>query len=231
MTKEYSFYYKKDIISKVVKEISDASEYKPENGISENEFEAMCLFNSPDRYSCEDLIVGKIEKTDFACSEVVAEERHVSVDSKGRRNEYWTDIFRGFIFIADFHKNFNGITTLGRDSLFKISFGNKRVKLENVEFEKHFDVYSSDAVEARYILSPSLMEKLVEVDNRFKGNLVMSFVNSSIYIAIPDSKNHFEASIWKKITKEEIQEEFGLILSLISIINELNLNTRIWSKQ
>jgi Protein of unknown function (DUF3137). len=231
MSSDFSVYYKKDIITKVVKEISDTSEYKPNSGITEDDFNTMRLFNSPDRYYSEDLITGKIEKTDYRCSEVIAEEHHITIDNKGRVNEYWEDIFRGFIFIADFHKNFNGITTIGRDSLFKISFGNKRVKLENVEFERHFDVYSSDGVEARYILSPVLMEKLVELDNRFKGDIVISFVNSSIFLAIPDTKNHFEASIWNKITKEKIQEDFGLILSLISIVNELNLNTRIWSKQ
>lgn len=36
------------------------------------------------------------------------------------------------------------------------------VRLEDPEFEKIFVVYSSDEVEARYILSTSFMERLVE---------------------------------------------------------------------
>ena len=228
---ELTAYYKKDIVSKLIESQVPGAEYHPNKGISQNEFHSMNLFNKPDRYKTEDLIKGKIDKTDFGCAEVVAEERHVTVDSKGRRTEYWSEIFNGFIFIADFHKHFNGVTKISRDSLFKFSFAGERVKLENIEFEKLYDVYSTDQVEARYLLSPSMMEKFIALDKKFKGDIVACFNNSSIYIAIPDSENHFEASIWKNITKDMIEKEFSLIFSLISIINELNLNTRIWSKQ
>ena len=40
--------------------------------------------------------------------------------------------------------------------------GRDVVKLEDPEFEKEFVVYAHDQVEARYVLSPSLMRRLLE---------------------------------------------------------------------
>ena len=65
---------------------------------------------SPDRYRSEDLICGKIDKTSFICSEIIAEEKRVTTDSKGRRQEHWIDIFRGFLFYSRLQQNFQGQT-------------------------------------------------------------------------------------------------------------------------
>jgi hypothetical protein len=44
----------------------------------------------------------------------------------------------------------------------------KRIELENVEFEKIFDVYSDDEIEARRLLTPKMMEKLVNFAKKSK---------------------------------------------------------------
>lgn len=228
---ELSLFYKNNIIRKMVSVLCHNAEYKPDRGISESTFSVSGLFPSPDRYSSEDMISGRIDKTDFVCSEVLAEERHVSYDSKGRRREYWSVLFKGFLFIADFHKNFSGQTIVKNDSLFKLGFGSKRVKLENREFESRFDTYSTDEIEARYILTPSMMERLILLDKKFHQKVQFSYVGSSVFIAIPDNKNHFEASIWSSLSKEDIEAEFSIICALLAIVNDMNLNTRIWTKE
>lgn len=229
---ELSAFYKSDIITPVINSFCENATFNPNGGISEKAFMNSGLFStSPDRYHTEDLITGCVDKTDFNCAEVHAEEKHVTHDSKGNRQEHWVDIFKGFFFIADFHKDFSGETTIYRDSLFKLHFNGKRVKLENIDFEKHFDVYATDQVEARYLLSPLMMECLVELDKKFKGNITVSFRNSKVIIAIPDSANYFEASIWNSLLKPELlAKEFSTIRALIAIVNDLNLNTRIWTK-
>ncbi len=79
-------------------------------------------------------------------------------------------------------------------SLFKLSSSGSG-KTENPDFEKTFDVYSTDQIEARYLLSPSMMERLFALDREFNKNITISFRDSNILIAIPESRNHFEASI------------------------------------
>ena len=60
----------------------------------------------------------------------------------------------------------------------------------------------------------------------------ISFKDSNILIAIPESRNHFEASIWKSIDDlSQLKNDFSMIHALVSIIEDLNLNTRIWTKK
>lgn len=221
--------YKKEIISSMVKTLIDKGRYLPSQGITENTFIQSGLFTVPDRYHSEDFISGTIDKTSFHFSEVHAEEKR---ESSGKsKNEYWVTIFKGFFFIADFHKDFKGHTIVARNS-FLNRFNRKRVKLENVEFERCFDVISSDQIEARYLLTPSMMERITMLDKRMQGNIVLSFCKSNVIIAISDSTNHFETSLLRPVHHIRIlQREYDLIISMASIVEELNLNTRIWTKK
>lgn len=231
-SQELSAYYKKEVITKVLQSFCEDAAFIPEQGIDENVFINSNLFISPDRYHTEDLIKGRVGKTVFRCAEVHAEEKKTSVNSKGQSRTYWVDIFKGFIFIADFHKDFQGQTTVVRNSLLKWNFSGSRVKLENPEFEKIFDVYSTNQIEARYLLSPSMMEQLVALDRGLNKSIKISFRNSSILIAIPESKDHFEASIWKSISDlNQLKSDFSTIHKLVAIVDNLNLNTRIWTKE
>jgi len=219
-------FYKKQVISNMVECLLEKGHYDPDAGISESAFNQSNLFTRPDRYSTEDRISGIIDKTSFCFAEVHAEEKHTN--SKGKTR--WETIFKGLMFIADFHKNFSGQTIVCRDSFIRIRKG--RVKLENTDFEGRFDVFSSDQVEARYLLSPSMMERIIDLDEKFGGGIVISFSNSKVMIAIKNSTNHFECNLWKNIDYMEIlRREYDLIISMIGIVDELNLNTRIWSKE
>lgn len=229
---ELSVYYKENIISVIISTLCQGASFEQQKGISQGMFQGSGLFKRPDRYHSEDLITGCVDATHFLCSEVHAEEKRVTTDGKGRTRTTWVDIFRGFFFMADFQKDFKGQTMVYRNAWIKLRFGEERVKLENPEFEKSFDVYSTDQVEARYLLTPTIMERLLELDKKFPGQITACFQNSKVIIAIPDQTNHFEANIWKPITdSQNIMYEFQTIRLLIGIIDDLNLNLRIWSKE
>lgn len=230
---ELTSLYKRNIISDILSRQCSGATFKPDKGITENTFVGSGLFAvSPDRYHSEDLISGKIGSTSFLCSEVHAEEKRVTTNGKGQTRTTWVDIFKGFFFIADFQKDFKGQTTVYRNSWIKLRFGEQRVKLESPEFESSFDVYSNDQVEARYLLSPNMMERLLALDWKFPGEITVSFRNSNVIIAIPDGTNHFEASIWQSmLNNENLKREFNTLCLLLGIVDDLNLNVRIWSKE
>lgn len=230
--KEYSALYKSEIISEFVGALIENGEYLPEYGISESLFCDCGLFRSPDRYGSEDLIKGRMDRTAFMFSEVRAEERHVSTDSKGRTQEYWTDIFRGLIYVADFNKHFHGHTIVTRESLFGMR--KNRVKLENSDFERKFNTYSTDQVEARYILTPHMMELILALDAKLKsGKIMLAFWDSYVIITITSYFNYFENSIYTNLLsgRNMLRNEYGLLVSLGQITEDLKLNTRIWTKE
>lgn len=230
---ELTHLYKQNIISTILSRQCPGATFEPQKGIGENTFVGSGLFAvSPDRYHAEDLISGKIGSTSFLCSEVHAEEKRVTTNGKGQTRTTWIDIFRGFFFIADFQKNFKGQTTIYRNTWIKLRFGERRVKLESPEFENSFDVYSNDQIEARYLLTPGTMERILDLDRKFPGKITVSFRNSNVIIAIPDGTNHFEASIWQTmLNNENLKREFNTLCLLLGIVDDLNLNLRIWSKE
>jgi hypothetical protein len=90
---------------------------------------------------------------------------------------------------------------------------------------------STDQIEARYILTPKIMEALVNIHQLFKQPLRLSFLGDKVYLAMLFSKDLFEPSLWKSgVNKKEIEKIAQLFLLNKIIIEELDLNTRIWTK-
>ncbi len=227
--------FKMNIIQKLINE--DASlgiTYYPDQSISVAEFEASKIFNNyVDRFHGEDLFEGKRDKTVFKFSEIKAEEEHETTDSHGHRKTSYSTIFEGVMFIAEFHKNLKGITRVkqGGDGFFeKLFAGKSKVNLENIEFEKIYNTYSTDQVEARYILTPDMMERMLKLNKKFNTKVEFSFLRNLVFIAIHSNKDKFELDRKKPVDKGQIKRIFAEIDSFINIIDMLNLNTRIWGK-
>jgi len=62
--------------------------------------------------------------------------------------------------------------------------------------------------------------------------IAMSFINSNVNIVIPKAKNMFEPRIFHTLLDISMAEEYFLDLQMaLSVVDELNLNTRIWTKE
>lgn len=209
--------------------------------VSESEFCDSSLFIRPDRYNGKDYFEGTHGKTGLHFSLVHAEERYetttTDTDSDGhtttQTEEHWRDIFKGLFFAADFNKHFNGHTLIraGKAGLFSGLFGNL-VKLEDPRFSQQFKVYSSDQVEARYLLTPRMMERLLDLKNSL-GNIEISFIGSWINIAAGGFPyNAFEPDVKQPFTDPvQVERTLGWIFLVVGMVEELDLNTRIWTKQ
>jgi hypothetical protein len=230
--------YKKHIVSKICQIIDPTWTYDEKNSVGETEYKASKLFPQEfNRFVGDDLVYGKIDKTDFRSSEM----NTVNVKKiEDRKTTY--PVFRGYFFHADFNKNFAaetyvdavlGIQTCNaREMLFKEYTNNGLAILENPEFSRLFKVRTTDQVEARYILTPTIMEAIVKLYKNFKEPIHFSFVGSRVYCAIDFSKELFEAPTFKTcISIRQIGKHYNLFMLNTTIINELNLNTRIWTKK
>ena len=241
MIKDYTSVFKEKIISPLIDSLDEKLNYHKDLHISEHLFNRSKLFSSPDRYSGNDLVKGEIQDTKIRFSDFHAEKRHKN--SKGKDN--WSTIFKGLFIVAEFNKNFIGETVVLPDTA-QSTFGNlighwlqsknlsrdELVKMDDVEFEKKFVVYSDDQIEARYILSHSIMKKLVIFEKKFGHPLYISFVKNHIHMAINYNKDMFEPSIFTSLLEYKVAMEYVDTLHLVSaIIEELKLNQRIWSKE
>jgi hypothetical protein len=190
----------------------------------------------PDDYNGDDYIEGSRDKTYFCFSELYTTRQ----ESTGKSSHTVT-IFKGLFFIADFNKKFNGRTYVWSESNPQLNFFIKlfssywyeleKIKLESSEFENRFIVYSTDQVEARYILTPSFMERLIKLQHLMGDRLSVSFVNTNIYVAVPIKDKLFEPSFYRPNNFESIGDYFNTIHIVFDIIDELKLNDRLWTKE
>ena len=241
MIKGYVTDFKQKVITKIVGYIDKNLTYIPQDHVSHGEFALSNIFlHHADSYKGDDRVYGKIGATEINFSECIAKYR--TKDSKGRT--HYTTFFKGLFFIADFNKHFKGKTIVLPDTAEKLfgsigSFLQKRnlarpelIKLEDPEFEKFFVVYADDQIEARYILSTSLMKRICDYKKKSNKKIYLSFVASKVFVAVSYKKNLLEPRIFRTMLDFNIIKEYYEDLQLaISIVEELNLNTRIWSKQ
>lgn len=142
-------------------------------------------------------------------------------------------IFSGVIILLEMNKNFSGQTVVLKDkgifNAFSKIRGLQKVTLEDSVFEKEFEVFSHDQLEARYLLTTAFMERMLKVRQAYKSNKIQfSFFDNSLLIAIETSKNMFEStSIFRKTSdRKMIDETFEQFISVMSIIEFLRLNQR-----
>lgn len=245
----YKNNFKKTVVGHIVSFIDENLLYRPEGKISQSEFEASRLadyLHSVDRWHGEDYVNGLLGKTAVKFSEVHAEYRTTHTDRNGHTRTSYHTIFKGLFFIFDFNKDFEGFTVVLPDYAERHfgGFGKmlqswhskivpgELVKLADVEFEREFAVYSDNQITARYVLSTSLMRRLLNFRQQIKKRVYLSFVNGKLYMGIEIYKDLFEPTVFRTLLNFELIREFVSYMQLgKNIVEELNLNTRIWSKQ
>ena len=241
LIKDYTHEFKQNVIKPLIHAIDKELSYNSTHHLSERLFNRSDLFSSPDRMNGNDYVKGLIDGTKIEFSDLHAEKRHRN--SKGKDN--WSTIFKGLFIVAEFNKNFHGKTIVLPDTA-QSTFGDligswlqsnnfsreELVKMDDNNFEKEFVVYSSDQVEARYILSHSLMKKLLLFKQKSKHPVYISFIGNHIHMAIYYDKDLFEPSIFRSLLEYKIAMEYVKTLHLaIGIVDELKLNQKLWSKR
>ncbi|MDA7817366.1 DUF3137 domain-containing protein [Sulfurimonas sp.] len=241
MIHDYTHEFKMNVIKPLIKAIDSSLLYSSKTHVSDYIFNRSDLFSTPDRINGNDYVKGNIDGINIQFSDIHAEKRTKS--SKGRSS--WHTLFQGLFIVAEFHKNFEGQTVVLPDSA-QNTFGNlignwlqsknmardELVKMDDPEFEKEFVVYSTNQVEARYILSHSLMKKLLIFKKKSNHPLHVSFIGDHIHMALEYDKDLFEPSVFKSLLDYKVAMEYVQTLHLaIGIVQELKLNQKLWSKK
>lgn len=106
----------------------------------------------------------------------------------------------------------------------------QNVRLEDLTFDKKFNVYTQDQIEARYLLTPAFMERLKSLETSFgTKNIKCSFFEDNIMFAISTNKDLFElGSLYKSLkSKKSIEEFYNEIHSIQEMINHLKLDEKL----
>ena len=195
-------------------------------GFSTEELSTCKLFSTFDRAVSSDVVTGQYDNLPFTMFTV-----ELSHGSGKRRQE----IFHGAILTSAFPRRFKGHTLIRRDRtivgnwLTSITSGPLHtVKLEDRNFEAKYEVYSSDQIEARYILTPSFMERMQKLEDLYRRKPTIALYDEKILIAF--SRAHrfsvplpFLPTDWAGVTRNF----FNQIQVVLDIIDDLKLNLNI----
>lgn len=192
------------------------------------------MFPSHDRAKFEDLWCGDVRGRGFSLHEVHLEERRGS--GKNRR---WVTVFRGPIITIGYARDFHGTTLLersGRHQKFGF-FGEKdelkvdgqilqKADMVHPDFEDAFTVYTTDQTEARYLVHPLYIEKLIALEQAFHGQKVRTLFRDSELTIVLETENMFESgSLDARRDREMVEMCVTQFMAMAELAESLNDET------
>ena len=152
-----------------------------------------------------------------------------NVTSNGKSTST-VNYFTGQFLMIDINKNFDEYLQIREKEFFGINGNHKyqkkffenveKVKLESIEFNEKFNVYSSDGHTTFYVLTPKFMESLIKLQDKIDGQFALSFLGGMLYFSVHNKANLFEVSLLESV-EEYISSVRLEVLQIKEFIDEL----------
>lgn len=172
----------------------------------------------------DDAFLGKYRGVEIS----IAESKLIS----NKRN-----VFSGAIIRIRMNKDFEGMTIIRPKKevevkdvkdLKKSKF--QKVDLEDIEFNKTYDVYSTDQIEARYLLTTAFLERFRNINMAFDTKVAYcSFYGKYVYIAPYCKKDLFSICSLIKNVDDEAQfvKLFNEFTSVLALVDHFKLDKKL----
>ncbi|MBA4502517.1 DUF3137 domain-containing protein [Marinobacterium marinum] len=160
---QYIRHYKEKLIPVLIQAFGDY-EYDESGCIDMEAVKSFDIMPSHSSKSSEDYIRGQVEGVEFEFCELKLER------SGGNSS---STVHQGAVLVITMPFTFSGYTVVRADygkigNALASPLGRNRVALENPDFEDRYEVYGSDQQYARYLLSPTMMERIIALDDLFR---------------------------------------------------------------
>ena len=133
--------------------------------------------------------------------------------------------FNGVIVKLIPPRKYKGLTLIKKKKIINMSpKALKYVNLEDLEFEKDYNVYSNDQIEARYVLTTAFMERFKNIKLAFRASKIEASISEQgILIAISTNRDLFKVGkLWRPVADykqfKTLADEFASILELIDTL-------------
>ncbi len=188
------------------------------------------IYNRYDTINSDDIIFGNYGEMPFHIS-----DSKITYETGSGKHRRTVTVFDGLFLSAKIGKKFKGETIIKTDhwGQAKEINGKKTVRLEDIEFEKAFEVYGTDQIESRYLLTTGFMNRLLEYKKKKKCAIEVVFSNDiipneNIFFFIHSGKNFFEIPITKNLLNKDVF--YGVIMDIVDaleIVETLKLDRNI----
>ena len=207
-------------------------EYHAKQKIPKKTFLSSMLFaTEAPVYLGEDFIRGSYREMTFELCEL-----NVREFSKVRNRTNY--IFRGIFFKGNFnskaHAGKGKIVILPREysqyqsrsiKAFDRVGGRNASDIVNRNFRETFIVMANRHAHIKNILSDNMQDSLLRFRHRMDKEIYVSFIGSTLFMAVPESKDLLEPHVWRSNVSFELVREFFEDLQLIlSVLEDLDVS-------
>lgn len=222
---EYKEGFKEKVMKSMVKAINQQLEYMPQEGISIEDF-IKSKFAGFHKYETKDLISGTLENGNkFEMANYYTYFEHA--DSEGHTYEEST--FEGLFVKVELKKSFNGQLYVKKDNgkdkkmlSGGLSSDKLRLQLDSPEFEKIFDVRTSNSIMTMQLLTADIMEDLVALYNELKVNYEITIEESCMYIGFQCGELFKPEKLEKfSLNREKLYESYRVLVLALDLTNKL----------
>ena len=195
------------------------------------------LFPKFNKYYSNDRITGRIDGTPFEFFEItikdIKEEVGRNTRDTDKKTKFW---FAGYIIVLNvtgYDKTEIRFVPKGKKiwtTMAIAPFSSKRrVKLESLQFEELFDVYSNDQIMSRKFFNPAFMEYFVTFSKKIligeSSNIRGNLVDGKFILSVGSKKARFELKtkdgkvLFRKFF-DDIFEDLEPVIKLVALLEQ-----------
>lgn len=217
VTVEFKRLYKETFVVQLLSEQFNDVVYNWESGLSLDYIRSFNVVRQGNRFKTEDYLCANYNGVRFEQADVTI-QYHTS-----GKNSHTTTYFKGRMFVFDFpYKNVASVRVLSDSFMYGANSKNKKVKLENVDFNKHFNTDAFYEHDAFYFLTPQMMERITMLNNRY-GNVAVHLMGNKLLVAVNMSSDAFDHNINKPIDypteSRKIKADMQVIIDIINTLS------------
>ncbi|MBQ9609553.1 MAG: DUF3137 domain-containing protein [Lachnospiraceae bacterium] len=220
VTDEFKRLYKETFVVQLLSERFNDVVYDWEKGLNLDFIRSFKVVRQGNRFKTEDYLCARYNGVRFEQADVT-----IQYHSSGK-NSHTTTYFKGRMFVFDFpSKNVASVRVFANSFMYRASSNNKKVNLENVDFNKRFDTDAFYEHDAFYFLTPQMMERIESLNNRY-GKVAVHLMGNKLFVAINMSSDAFDHNIRQPIDYPTESAKINADMQVIvDIIDTLSLYT------
>lgn len=223
LTRKYKLKAKELVLGKLLSFVGEFNIMEIDKCKEIGQIRELKLFNYFNSWSFDDCIKGKYKELDTEIKEI-----KLKIVRRSRKRTTTIPVFYGLYVKVPSLKKFNSFTIIKPKN--EICSHGEKIELEDIEFEKLFNVRGSNQIEARYLITTAFMERIVKLKKKnLIENISLSFENGYIHIGVHSmNKDYFEMALDKPATEISTYRKIILdLITILSVIDSLKLEQNI----
>jgi len=214
--KGYNNTFKEKIIDQLLKNFFDEVDYIPNKEMPREVYEEGDYPGYYNRYYSDDYMEGSIDnKYRIKMADILTQHEETTRDSDGHTRKETTTIFSGLFAKIDIGKSINNELKIYQDKSFRKK---DRLDMDSQEFEKYFDVTSTDDIIGMRLLTHDIMDLLIDFRAKLKEPFDILIRNDTLYIRLHVGPM-FEGKINRKVAIDEktVEKYFNIVDFIYSL--------------